>query len=155
MGIADIRADNSLCKVGGRKLGLALLASRVPAEGQLSKPPGAQGILILSTRKARGVGEGLKLIPAPFGCLLGLGEDILGWRELTDSLSVLSLSQMIQSLKIQLGILKCHQNALRSPHFPGLEQGRDLAKVTKPSVPELAANQGAPPSLLYPSGLLQ
>lgn len=41
MGLAHIRADNSLRKVGGRKLGLALLPSRVPAEDQLSRPPEA------------------------------------------------------------------------------------------------------------------
>lgn len=54
MGIAHICADNSLCKVGEGKLGPVLLASGVPAEGQLSKPPGAWGTLILSTWKARG-----------------------------------------------------------------------------------------------------
>ena len=43
--------------------------------------------------------------------------------------------------------LECTETPL-----PGLEQGRDLAKVTKPLVPELAANPGAPPNFLYLSG---
>lgn len=37
-----------------------------------------------------GKGEGLKLTPPHFGCFPGLGEDILGWKEFTDSLLGLS-----------------------------------------------------------------
>lgn len=37
------------------------------------------------------------------------------------------------------------------PPLPGL-QGRDLAKVTKPSAGELAANQELPQAFLIPQG---